>query len=132
MKLTKSKLKQIIKEEIQKVHEAGQSWEQLKQKTIEELLANDQKGPDQKWENPIAIITSAIMYSSGVQTEDDIAEFAAAVAEEFTSHPLNQEPHGAESTLDPQETIDEVFAELDKLSREDYESRREDEATNPW
>jgi hypothetical protein len=142
MELTKSKLKQIIKEEAQKIYEndpdissgspADQIWEQVKQETIKKLLDNDQKGPGEGHEIPVAIITRAIWNSSQIQDDEDITAFVEEVAKEFTSHPLNQDPHGAESTLDPQETIEEVFYELGKQSREDYESQREDEATSPW
>ena len=121
MKLTKSKLKQIIKEELIKMNESrfNTQYNRLKSELQGEWEANDQQTFNQ-WTSPEEI-TASIIQSVNMEEEDLYALISDATEEYNRTH---------EDKIHVD--VDEVFEKLRTQTHADYESQREDEATNSW
>jgi len=134
MKLTKSKLKQIIKEELSNVLKEGDAmghheapppnrfeleYNQLKAELQKEWEENDQQVSG-TWQSPEKITASVIQYSN--MEDEDLHHLVSDAVEEYN------QTHEDEIHID----MDEVYEELHSQGYADYQSQREDEATNPW
>ena len=122
MKITKHQLRGILRETIIKEN-FGAKWNTAKAKVLKELEENDGM-PSGQWQNPANIIA---FYVEDFADEQDQAHFIEEVIEEFNASPHAQEAGGIDEDI-----YADVFDVMDAQSRADYESRREDEATNPW
>jgi len=125
MKLTKAKLKQLIKEEYTKIltESFARKFEKLKNRLQQEWEANDQQasvtqGGQYRLPQEIA---AEILQSSNFEDEDMAALLDDAV-EEYNA------THEDEIYVD----FSEVMDVLQSTARADHYSRLEDEATNPW
>ena len=125
MKLTKAKLKQLIKEEYTKTlaESFARKFEKLKNRLQQEWEANDQQasvtqGGQYRLPQDIA---AEILQSSNFEDEDMAALLDDAV-EEYNA------THEDEIYVD----FSEVMDVLQSTARADHYSRLEDEATNPW
>ena len=96
MNISKTRLKQIIKEEIQKFQEAkeswGDHWDRLKAATLKELQENDVSGPGD-WQDPAIIIASAVDNLESSDEQDHL-HFAEEVIETHNSSEWAREMGG--------------------------------------
>ena len=111
MKLTKSKLKQVIKEEIIKMNESSRfnrEYNKLKSELQSEWRTNDQQ-TSAGWTSPEKI-TASIIQHSNMEWEDLHSLILDAVEEYNTAH---------EDKMDID--IEEVHHELNSMAYADYE-----------
>tara|TARA_R110000824_G_scaffold3750_1_gene17839 strand:- start:4315 stop:4656 length:342 start_codon:yes stop_codon:yes gene_type:complete len=113
MKLTKSKLKQVIKEECRHIlreSRFARQWEELKAQTLEKLATDP--------EDALRILADAVDTAGWwLNDEEDQIHFVEEVLEESPDIALDWR---------------EVFRQLNADALDAHKSQQEDEATNPW
>jgi len=115
MKLTKSKLKQIIKEELSRILKENSWSDKYKALEFETLAKLEDEDAD-----ILGVLADAVDSNWFLNDDDDKSSFIWDI--------VSAKPELG----DAQRWVDDVFEKLRDEAYADHLSQQEDEATNPW